>query len=262
MIGNNFPAEHVIGFYNVGHVLIALLYIFGIVSLAIFERRHTRKHIENVILACGIYLIITEIIKIIVAYINVGTISAMFPLPYCGIFLPAIILAMTKNPFLKKVGYTFMAVGGIVGGILYIISPGDSINSYPIYHVKSIHGLSYHFIMAYLGLTLLTTGMVKLKKRDFFYYFGFYCVFAVLGIINNVFFGASSLFLNTGAGIEPLELLVKEFPIFYAIAMFSAQAFLAYFGIFYIYRFIKSHFRLKKASVVLLQEEEIEPESV
>lgn len=262
MFGDNFPQEHVIGFFNIGHALLIIVYLFGIIALAIHNRKHTRNYIEGVIKGCAIYLIVTEIIKILVAFFETHSLSAMFPLPYCGLFIPAIILSLFKNKKIKHIGYTFMAVGGLVGGIFYIFFPGGSIDAYPLYHVKTIHGISYHFIMAFLGLTLLTTGMFKLKKKDWIYYSIFFTIFTFIAILNNTFFGAHSLFLNTGAGIGILQEICDKFPLIYGVLVYLAECFLAFFGIFYIYRFIKNHFHLKTESVILLQEEQIEPENV
>lgn len=257
MIGDNFPQEHVIGFYNLGHFLLILLYIVGAVILAINERRHSKQYIENVIRICGAYIIITEIIKILVAYFNGGGIAAMFPLPYCGLFIPAIILAMFKNPKVKHIGYTFIAIGGIVGGIFYIFIPNGSIDHYPIYHVKAIHGISYHFIMAYLGLTLLTTGLYKIKAKNFIYYLSFMAVATIIALINNHFFGAHSLFLNTAAGIDFLQKICDKVPFIYALGVFCAETFLAFFGMFGIYSFIVKYIKLKKPSVTLSQDAQI-----
>lgn len=261
MFGDNFPQEHVIGFFNLGHALLIIVYLFGIIALAIHNRKHTRQYIEGVIKACAIYLIVTELIKIIVAFFETRSFSAMFPMPYCSLFIPAIILAMFKNKTVKHIGYTFMVVGGLVGGILYIFFPNGSIDAYPLYHVKAIHGISYHFIMAFLGLTLLTTGMFKLKKQDWIYYCSFFAFFTMIAIFNNTFLGTESLFLNTGAGIKILNEICDRVPLIYGLGVFSAECFLAFFGIFYIYRFIKRHFHFKTQSVVILQENGVEPEN-
>lgn len=254
MIGDNFPQEHVMGLFGLGHILLILFYIVGAAVLAINERRHSKQYIENVIIICGAYLIITEIIKILVAYFNGGGIASMFPLPYCGLFIPAIILAMFKNPKVKHIGYTFIAIGGIVGGIFYIFVPNGSIDHYPIYHVKAIHGISYHFIMAYLGLTLLTTGLYKIKAKNFIYYLSFMAVATIVALINNHFFGAHSLFLNTGSGIKFLQNICDKVPLIYALGVFLAETFLAYFGMLGIYYLLVKHIKLKKPSVVLNQE--------
>lgn len=262
MFGDNFPQEHVIGLFNLGHVLLIIVYLFGIIALAINNRKHTRSYIEGVIKVCAIYLIITELIKILVAFFETRSFSAMFPLPYCGLFIPAIILSMFKNKRIKHIGYTFMVVGGLVGGILYIFFPSGSIDAYPLYHVKAIHGISYHFIMAFLGLTLLTTGMFKLKKKDWITYSVFFTIFTLVAIFNNTFLGTHSLFLNTGAGIGILQDICDKVPLLYGLIVYLAECFLAFFGIFYIYSFIKTHFHLKTESVVLLEEEQIKAENV
>lgn len=261
MFGDNFPQEHVIGFFNLGHALLIIVYLFGVIALAIHNRKHTRQYIEGVIKGCAIYLIVTELIKIIIAFIETRSYSTMFPLPYCGLFIPAIILSLFKNKTIKHIGYTFMVVGGLVGGILYIFFPNGSIDQFPLYHVKAFHGISYHFIMAFLGLTLLTTGMFKLKKQDWIFYSAFFTAFTFVAIFTNTFLGTHSLFLNTGAGIGILQEICDRVPLLYGLIVYSAECFLAFFGIFYIYRFVKTHFHFKTQSVILLQEEQMEPEN-
>lgn len=50
---------------------------------------------------------------------------------YCSILLYAGIFSSLKNKFIKRVGDVFLATGGIVAGIVFIIFPTTSLLTYP-----------------------------------------------------------------------------------------------------------------------------------
>ena len=54
---------------------------------------------------------------------------------------------------LKRVGDVFLATGGIIGGIVFMILPTTSLPAYPMLHIVSLHSFLYHGTMVYLGHT-------------------------------------------------------------------------------------------------------------
>ena len=103
----------------------------------------------------SIKLVVAEIIKMTYRFIKVGTFRHVFPMPFCFLCIPALLMYFINNDKIKSIARVFLCSGSLMGGALYIFVPNGSIDKYPLYHVNTIHGLSFHFIMVVIGLTLL-----------------------------------------------------------------------------------------------------------
>ena len=80
------------------------------------------------------------------------------------------------------------AIGGIIGGIIFLILPTTSITTYPMFHYLSLQSFIYHGAMVYLGIIINKSQYVELEKKDIVYYSGLVGTMCLIAFIfNNIF---------------------------------------------------------------------------
>jgi len=220
------------GIFTVQHfILMAITVISIIIAL---KYTINKKDVKKIIKKCTIFVCICEIIKIIFKIVNDGTrnINNYVPLYYCSLLIYAGLLSSFGKGKLKRVGDVFLATGGIIGGVTFIILPTTSLPTYPMFHLVSIHSFIFHGIMVYLGLLLNFTNYIKLESKDIFYYstlIGVICILAY--IINNVF-GSNLMFISRNFPGMPIEILYNWAGKYFTIIMVWAQMFLPFYIIY------------------------------
>jgi len=218
------------GMFTIGHLIFFVLTIAGI----LIGVKYTKKEsIKRNIIIITIVAWILEIIKII---FNLKTghgnnLNTYIPLYYCSILLYAGIFSSIGKGYIKKMGDVFLATGGIVGGVLFLILPTTSITMYPMFHFISIQSFLYHGAMVYLGLAINKTNYIELKTKDIIYYATLLFIMCVLAFAVNVRFGSNLMFISkdfpgtpvgllykyTGKFFTPVAALIQIFGPFYAI---------------------------------------------
>ena len=218
------------GMFTIGHLIFFVLTIAGI----IIEVKYTKKEsIKRNIIIITIVAWILEIIKIIfnLKTGNGNNLNTYIPLYYCSILLYAGIFSSIGKGYIKKMGDVFLATGGIVGGVLFLILPTTSITMYPMFHFISIQSFLYHGAMVYLGLAINKTNYIELKTKDIIYYATLLFIMCVLAFAVNVRFGSNLMFISkdfpgtpvgllykyTGKFFTPVAALIQIFGPFYAI---------------------------------------------
>ena len=238
LFNNNFSPDEVIGLYNYKHYLILIIYILLAFVLAYLASKLSNKSTKIIINSCGIFCIIAELIKLhfSVTVNNIPILSVQ--LSFCTLYMYAFVLWHFKNEHISNTGLAYLGTGAIIGALFYIITPNGSINLFPIYHIKAIHGLLYHFIMLFTGLLILFKGIFIPKAKYFINYFLFILFFSIIGIYLNKYHGNNALFL---AGTDSSDILMKinnHSHLLYMSIVFTGEAILAYWGIFFFHRLI------------------------
>lgn len=249
MINNNFSADDVIGTNNFGHFIVIICFFSFAFILADKLSKKSNKTINITVIICSIYVVICEIIKMIYRYITVGTFRHVFPMPFCFLFIPAILIYLINNEKIKHFALTFLCSGGLMGGALYIFVPNGSIDKYPIYHVNAIHGLSFHFIMVLLALIFLKRKMYVPSIKDYKYYFMFMGVCSIIALILNSFSGGNALFFGNDSGIPFLKYVIDKSHVLHILIVFFGESVLLFFVFYALYLFImtlNTKIKLKK----------------
>ncbi len=252
MWSNNFPEEDIIGIFNFKHYLIIVVYLLLAVYLAVKLRKMPHLKIKRLLAIVAISLTFAEMVKDADIILHHGHVRSWLQLAYCSLFLPASWMALSKNKLINKLGSAYLVIGGIVGGTLYIFVPNGSITTYPLYHIKAIHAILYHFFMVFLGLLCLCSKYYELKKSDFKYYFIYMSFFTILALGLNELFDCHALFLNDPSGISFLISIYEASPIIYAILVYLFEAVFAFFGVYYGYILVKKvlkYFQLKRQTI-------------
>ena len=245
MIGDNFNKDHVFAMYTVEHFVIIAVFLFLAFFLVIKSRKLKEKTVNFIILLSAIFVVSTETIKILGKYFNDASFISMVPMPFCSLFIPGVVCSLFKNKHIRRMGYTFMGLGGIVGGFAYIFIPNGSVGSYPIYHLNFIHGVTYHFIMLYVGLLILITKTYIPKLSDFKYYFSFITLFTIIGVIVRQKFGGNWLFLFEPVNIKILDSILSYNNVLYFLMIYIGESVVFYFGCYFLYYFINKLFEKK-----------------
>ena len=140
------------GMFTIGHFELIIITIFGIVVALKNTIHKTKEEVKQIIKRCTIAMWILEVIKISFKLYtgDVRNLNNYVPLYYCSLLLYAGLLSSFAKNKLKRIGDVFLATGGIIGGILFMILPTTSLPAYPMLHILSLHSFLFHGIMVYL----------------------------------------------------------------------------------------------------------------
>ena len=235
------------GLFNISHFTLLFITLFVIAISLFFTYKYSKVQVRNIIKFSTIMLWVLEIIKIIfnLCVGNSLNINTYIPLYYCSLVLYAGIFSGFCKGILRKVGDVFLATGGIVAGLGFLFSPVTSLWAYPIFHFISIQSFILHGTMVYLGLLVNITNYIKLKLKDFKYYFILIIIISLIAYIINLIFGSNLMFISQnylGTIIEPIYNLTGK--LFTPIAIL-AQAIIPFYVMYYVIRYVKNHINIE-----------------
>ena len=197
------------GIFTTKHFLLIILTIVAI-SIALKKTIHkSKEEIHKIIKNLTIVIWILEFVRIgFNIYIgNINNVNECLPLYYCSLLLYAGLMSSFGKGKIKRIGDVFLATGGIIGGIVFIIMPTTSLPTYPMLHFISLHSFLYHGTMVYIGLLINATNYIELELKDIIYFaelVGGICIIAL--IVNNIFDG-NLMFISKDFPGTPLTIL-------------------------------------------------------
>lgn len=222
------------GIFNFKHLILCIATIFGI-SYAV---RHTKikekNDVKKIIRILTLIMWALEVIKIIYNIIvgNGHNMNKVIPLYYCSILLYAGLLSSICTGTLERIGNVFLATGGIVAGIVYIIFPTTSLPEYPMFHILTIHSFFFHGTMIYLGLIINKFNYIEIKKSDIKYYSLLVFIICVCAYVVNSFCGSNLMFISQDFPRTPITLIYrftgKFFPIFMSVIQMTLPFYIVY----------------------------------
>jgi len=197
--------------FSIQHLIILTLTIIAIVIAVKYTKTSNKKSIKKIICIITIVAWILEIIKIIfnIKIGNGSNLNTYIPLYYCSIMLYAGIFSSIGKGFLKRIGDVFLATGGIVGGVLFLVFPTTSITMYPIYHFISIQSFIYHGAMIYLGIIINKLNYITIEAKDIKYYAYLLFVMCLIAYIVNLKSGSNLMFISRNFPGTPIELIYR-----------------------------------------------------
>ncbi len=197
------------GIFTTKHFLLIILTIVAI-SIALKKTIHkSKEEIHKIIKSLTIVIWILEFVRIgFNIYIgNINNVNECLPLYYCSLLLYAGLMSSFGKGKIKRIGDVFLATGGIIGGIVFIIMPTTSLPTYPMLHFISLHSFLYHGTMVYIGLLINATNYIELELKDIIYFaelVGGICIIAL--IVNNTFDG-NLMFISKDFPGTPITIL-------------------------------------------------------
>ena len=230
------------GMFSVQHfILLAITMICVSIALK-YTKNMNKEEVREVIKKATIILWVLELIKIIFNIINYGVsaVNKYVPLYFCSLILYAGIFSGFCKGALKKAGDVFLSTGGIIAGLIFLISPLTSLTTYPAIHFISIHSFILHGTMVYIGMLMLITKYTIIEKNDIIYYSVLIVIISVIAYIVNLIFGSNLMFISQNYPGTFIEIIYNLTGKLFPIVMVIAQATLPFYIVYGIYAKIKN----------------------
>lgn len=221
------------GLFSPFHIIMLMLSAAIIVTAVLLCRHAKASFVRRQIQILSLVLCALEIIKIVFNLLtgHADSPNSYVPLYFCSITMYAGLMAGFAKGEAKRIGEVFLATGGIIGGLAYLIYPLTSLTIYPPFHFISFHSFAFHTIMVYLGFLMLTTDYIKLRPGDAFRHALIICAVSLLALILNLATDSNLMFISRNYPGTFLEILYNLFPgASFTIVMVLSQA----FGPFYL----------------------------
>ncbi len=230
------------GMFTYGHIILLLPCIALLNGLLHISKKITSQRILVITKVLAVLLTILEGIKIYFNfYWGYTWLNAWFPISYCSIFIYALWLSGFGKGKWKKAGDAFVAGGGIIGGIAFLLFPSTSLVIYPVGHYLCLYSMIFHTLMVYMGIIYICKLNIKLDKSLYMKYVAIYLFFAIFAIVFNTNFGSNLMMLREPANIPIpfLHELYSSTPWGYTAIVFLAYLFGPYGVTSYISKLIQ-----------------------
>ena len=222
------------GIFTMQHFELIIITVLGIIFALKNTVNKTKDEVTQIIRKCTIIMWILEIIMIAFKLCtgDVRNLNNYVPLYYCSLLLYAGLLSSFGKGKLKRIGDVFLATGGIIGGLVFIILPTTSLPSYPMLHMVSLHSFFFHGTMIYLGLLIDITHYIELNLSDIKYFATLVGGICVLAYIINKKFGSNLMFISQNFPGMPIEIIYNATGKFYTLVMSLAQMTLPFYIVY------------------------------
>ena len=226
--------------FTKGHLILFLITSL-IIDIAIsFTKNKKKEEIYKIIKTLTIIICVLEMIKISFTLFveKITNPNDFMPLYYCSLLIYAGLLSSFGKGVFKRLGDVFLATGGIVGGIIFMLFPTTSLPYYPATHFISIHSYFFHGTMLYLGLIINITNYIELEKEDILYYEVLLTIECLCAYILNKKYGSNLMFISQNFPGTILEVLYNALGKFYTIVISIIQITLPFYTVYYIKKLI------------------------
>ena len=197
------------GIFNFKHLILILLTILGI-SVAVKNTKINKKEdIKKIIRNLTIIVWILEILKIIFVF-SIGeaqNLNRVVPLYYCSLLLYTGILSSIGKGAIERTANVFLATGGILAGVVFILYPSTSLPEYPMFHFISLQSFFFHATMVYLGIIINKFKYIELEFKDFKYYAILILLICIAAYIVNSIYGSNLMFISQDFPGTPISII-------------------------------------------------------
>jgi len=196
-----------VGLFSTAHI-ISIVICFVLIAVAVVFTRHmTSGTYTKLCRVFAIVLTCLELFKIMWTWsCNIFGVNSWVPLYFCSLFIYALWCMWSKRQLINDLGRSYIAMAGIIAGVIFIISPSTSFSTYPIWHFQCIYSMVYHSIMVYCGVMIFVTKSIQPTMKSVGKYCLFCSIFMILAIFINILSGGNLMFLANPAGV-PLPFL-------------------------------------------------------
>lgn len=232
------------GLFGIEHGILSVLTLLGIVIALKYTKINRKEDIKRIILKSTIILWVLEIAKIIfnIWAGNRNNLNTYIPIYYCSILLYAGILSSFCKGRVQRIGDVFIAVGGAIAGIIFIIFPTTSLQIYPMWHFITVQSFFYHGVMIYLAVLINQYHYIELEKKDIIYYASLVIVISLIALFINKLYGSNLMFISQNYPETGIRYLYKLCGKYFTLVMILGQAILP----FYISYFLNKRMRNKE----------------
>ncbi len=233
---NSYPCA---GLFTVWHGIL-LAVTAALVALGLYlSRGMSAPAVRRTVRVVTAVLLALEVAKILFVLLVVRSRNPneFVPLYYCSIVLYAGLLASLNHRFSRRVGDAFIVMGGIIGGVVFLIFPTTSLPQYPAFHFISWHSFLLHGAMVYLGLLLLLTGVYRENMADLRPVATLIALVCAVAFAFNTVYNqvaaepvANLMFISRDFEGTPLSLVYRLCGRFFTPVMWLGQSFLPFFA--------------------------------
>ena len=237
------------GIFSWGHLALIIVTIIGL-KVALKKTVHkTKAEVKEIIKNCTIVMWIFEVLMIAFK-LSTGdpkNLNNYVPLYYCSLLLYAGLLSSFAKGELQRIGDVFLATGGIIGGIVFILYPSTSLPVYPMFHMVSLHSFFFHGTMIYLGLLINKTHYIELKASDIKYFATIVGTICVLAYIVNKIFGSNLMFISQNFPGMPIEIIYNATGPLFTLVMSLGQMTLPFYMVYGIVKWREKELNVENA---------------
>lgn len=222
------------GMFNFRHLTLFIITIIGVIFAANHTKIKEKSDVKRIIRIITVIIWVLEILKIIFNFIvgNGRNVNKVVPLYYCSLLLYSGGLSSIGKGVIQRVGDVFLATGGIVGGLVFLIFPTTSLPEYPMFHFLSLHSFFFHGTMIYLGIIINKFKYIEIKFSDLKYYACLVFVICIAAYIVNSICGSNLMFISQDFPGTPITIIYKLtgklFPIIMSLAQMTLPFLLIY----------------------------------
>ena len=246
------------GMFNFRHLTLFIITIIGVIFAVNHTKIKEKSDVKKIIRIITVIVWVFEILKIIFNFIvgNGRNVNKVVPLYYCSLLLYSGLLSSIGKGVIQRVGDVFLATGGIVGGLVFLILPTTSLPEYPMFHFLSLHSFFFHGTMIYLGIIINKFKYIEIKFSDLKYYACLVFVICIAAYIVNSICGSNLMFISQDFPGTPITIIYKLtgklFPIIMSLAQMTLP-FLLVYGVlnynYYISKILKKYC-IKKMNMI------------
>ena len=237
------------GLFSAWHLLLLTVTALLVAAGLYASRRMSERAVRRTVVIVTATLWVLEFFKILFVLLVVKTTNPneFVPLYYCSLILYAGLMSSCSRGLLRRVGDCFIATGGLVGGVVFLLLPTTSLPRYPVFHFITWHSFLLHGLMVYLGLLLLLRGTYRVRLGDIRYCAALISVICAVALAFNLIYDHMA-----GVSVANLMFISKDFPgtpiaLIYRICgklftpfMWLAQAFLPFLLVFWCDKLVRS----------------------
>lgn len=239
------------GMFNYKHLLLFILIAILIAVITKNTKIEKKEEVKKIIQRSTLIIWALEIAKIIfLIYIGEGkNINKIVPLYYCSLLLYSGLFSSFGKGIIKRAGDVFLATGGIVGGLTFLVFPTTSLPEYPMFHFISFHSFFFHGTMVYLSIIINKYKYIELKFSDILYYAGLILLICIGAYVINTKFGSNLMFISKDFPNSPVTVLYNwAGKMFTPIMIFLQMTvpFVGVYGILKLKQLIMEKIMLKK----------------
>lgn len=222
------------GMFNFRHLTLFIITIIGVIFAVNHTKIKEKSDVKKIIRIITVIVWVLEILKIIFNFIvgNGRNVNKVVPLYYCSLLLYSGLLSSIGKGVIQRVGDVFLATGGIVGGLVFLILPTTSLPEYPMFHFLSLHSFFFHGTMIYLGIIINKFKYIEIKFSDLKYYACLVFVICIAAYIANSICGSNLMFISQDFPGTPITIIYKLtgklFPIIMSLAQMTLPFLLVY----------------------------------
>jgi len=156
------------GMFTRDHILSMLFCFLLLAAMLWVSRKWSEKTYRRVLLGFAIAVTLLECCKIGFNWAHGGwELNRWLPLTFCSFSIYAYWMMACGNDFIRALGVSFMAGGGIIGGLTFLVLPLTSLQEYPLFHFQSCYSMLFHSMMMFVGISCVMRGYFRFGRGGY-----------------------------------------------------------------------------------------------